>query len=121
MLHTLEKLHSAPVLAMCLNVAMDTVISVDRNGILEYWQNSKYDYKFPQRLVNFDSKLDTSTVQFENFPISYLIVIVFSQVFSSLPSKRPKSRAWQPRQMESDLLPFPQIARCESFSSIRAR
>jgi len=45
---------------MCLNVAMETVISVDRNGILEYWQNSKYDYKFPQRLVNFDSKLDTS-------------------------------------------------------------
>lgn len=59
-LHTLEKLHSAPVVAMCLNVAMETVISVDRNGILEYWQNSKYDYKFPQRLVNFDSKLDTS-------------------------------------------------------------
>lgn len=61
MLHTLEKLHSAPVVAMCFNVAMETVISVDRNGILEYWQNSKNDYKFPQRLVNFDSKLDTGT------------------------------------------------------------
>lgn len=37
---------------------MDTAISVDRNGILEYWQNSKFDYKFPKH-VNFDSKLDT--------------------------------------------------------------
>ncbi|XP_039480140.1 peptidylprolyl isomerase domain and WD repeat-containing protein 1 isoform X2 [Drosophila santomea] len=63
-MHTLETLHSAPVVAMCLNVAMETVISVDRNGILEYWQNSKHDYKFPQRLVNFDSKLDTSLFEF---------------------------------------------------------
>ncbi|XP_017097517.3 peptidylprolyl isomerase domain and WD repeat-containing protein 1 [Drosophila bipectinata] len=63
-LHTLEKLHSAPVVAMCFNAAMETVISVDRNGILEYWQNSKNDYKFPQRLVNFDSKLDTGLFEF---------------------------------------------------------
>ncbi|XP_017837331.1 peptidylprolyl isomerase domain and WD repeat-containing protein 1 isoform X2 [Drosophila busckii] len=63
-LHTLDKLHSAPVVAMCFNVAMETVISIDRNGILEYWQNSKRDYKFPQRLVTFDSKLDTSLFEF---------------------------------------------------------
>ncbi|XP_022222723.2 peptidylprolyl isomerase domain and WD repeat-containing protein 1 isoform X2 [Drosophila obscura] len=63
-LHTLEKMHAAPVVAMCFNVAMETVISVDRKGILEYWQTPKHDYRFPQRLVNFDSKLDTSLFEF---------------------------------------------------------
>ncbi|EDW32896.1 GL10223 [Drosophila persimilis] len=63
-LHTLEKMHAAPVVAMCFNVAMETVISVDRKGILEYWQTPKYDYRFPQRLVNFESKLDTSLFEF---------------------------------------------------------
>ncbi|XP_034650556.1 peptidylprolyl isomerase domain and WD repeat-containing protein 1 isoform X2 [Drosophila subobscura] len=63
-LHTLEKMHAAPVVAMCFNVAMETVISVDRKGILEYWQTPKYDYRFPQKLVNFDSKLDTSLFEF---------------------------------------------------------
>lgn len=62
-MYTLDKLHLAPVVAMCFNLAMETVISVDRNGILEYWQNSRHDYKFPQRLVTFDSKLDTSKNQ----------------------------------------------------------
>ncbi|XP_037952497.1 peptidylprolyl isomerase domain and WD repeat-containing protein 1 isoform X1 [Teleopsis dalmanni] len=63
-LHCLDKLHSAPVIEMCFNVAKETVISVDKNGILEYWQNSKNDYAFPQKLVNFDSKLDTSLFEF---------------------------------------------------------
>ncbi|XP_013106842.1 peptidylprolyl isomerase domain and WD repeat-containing protein 1 [Stomoxys calcitrans] len=63
-LHTLDRLHSAPVIAMCYNLPMDCAISVDRNGILEYWQNSKYDYKFPQKHVSFESKLDTSLFEF---------------------------------------------------------
>ncbi|XP_018803983.1 PREDICTED: peptidylprolyl isomerase domain and WD repeat-containing protein 1 [Bactrocera latifrons] len=63
-LKILEKLHSAPVVAMCYNLPFETVISVDKNGILEYWQNSKHDYKFPQKLVAFDSKLDTSLFEF---------------------------------------------------------
>ncbi|KAI8127393.1 peptidylprolyl isomerase domain and WD repeat-containing protein 1 isoform X2 [Lucilia cuprina] len=63
-LHVLDKLHLAPVIAICYNVPKDTAISVDRNGILEYWQNSKYDYKFPQKHVTFDSKLDTSLFEF---------------------------------------------------------
>uniref|UniRef100_A0ABK9NGZ2 peptidylprolyl isomerase n=1 Tax=Glossina morsitans morsitans TaxID=37546 RepID=A0ABK9NGZ2_GLOMM len=56
--------HLAPVIVMSYNVPMETVISIDRNGILEYWQNSKYDYKFPQKLVKFTSKLDTSLFEF---------------------------------------------------------
>ncbi|XP_014103571.1 peptidylprolyl isomerase domain and WD repeat-containing protein 1 [Bactrocera oleae] len=63
-LKILEKLHSSPVVAMCYNLPFETVISVDKNGILEYWQNSKHDYKFPQKLVAFESKLDTSLFEF---------------------------------------------------------
>ncbi|XP_067632831.1 peptidylprolyl isomerase domain and WD repeat-containing protein 1 [Eurosta solidaginis] len=63
-LRILDKLHSAPVVAMCYSLAMETVISVDKNGILEYWQNSKHDYKFPQKLVTFESKLDTKLFEF---------------------------------------------------------
>ncbi|XP_061398370.1 peptidylprolyl isomerase domain and WD repeat-containing protein 1-like [Musca vetustissima] len=62
-LHTLDTLHSAPVISICYNVPMDTAISVDRNGILEYWQNFKYDFKFPKN-VSFDSKLDTDLFEF---------------------------------------------------------
>lgn len=64
-LHVLDKLHLAPVIAICYNVSKNTAISVDRNGILEYWQNSKYDYKFPQKHVTFESKLDTSMKSFK--------------------------------------------------------
>lgn len=63
-LKILEKLHSAAVVAMCYNLPFETVISVDKNGILEYWQNSKHDYTFPQKLVAFESKLDTSLFEF---------------------------------------------------------
>ncbi|TMW41763.1 hypothetical protein DOY81_013156, partial [Sarcophaga bullata] len=35
-LHVLDKLHLAPVIAICYNAPKDTAISVDRNGILEY-------------------------------------------------------------------------------------
>ncbi|XP_036345269.1 peptidylprolyl isomerase domain and WD repeat-containing protein 1-like isoform X1 [Rhagoletis pomonella] len=63
-LHILDKLHSAPVVAMCYNLSFETVISVDKNGILEYWQNSKHDFKFPQKIVTFESKLDTGLFEF---------------------------------------------------------
>lgn len=63
-LHVLDKLHLAPVVAMCYNVVYATVISIDKNGILEYWMNSKYDYKFPSKIVSFDSKLDTGLYEF---------------------------------------------------------
>lgn len=60
-LHILDKLHLAQVQVMCYNIRMATVISVDAHGIVEYWQNSNNDYKFPQQKVLFESKLDTGT------------------------------------------------------------
>lgn len=58
-LHVLEKLHTTPVLAMKYNVTFDIVLSVDRVGILEYWMGTRNDYKFPSKIVSFESKLDT--------------------------------------------------------------
>lgn len=59
-LHVLDKFHMKPVNVMRFNVWAETMISVDKSGILEYWQSPKYDYKFPSKIVKFESKLDTS-------------------------------------------------------------
>jgi len=63
-LHIIEKLHTKPVIMIKYNQAYDVVISIDKAGILEYWMGTKNDYKFPSKIVNFDSKLDTSLFEF---------------------------------------------------------
>ncbi|KAG4074671.1 hypothetical protein HA402_004542 [Bradysia odoriphaga] len=63
-LHVLEKLHTKPVCMIRYNVTFDVVVSVDQAGILEYWTGPKQDYKFPSKLVSFESKLDTSLYEF---------------------------------------------------------
>lgn len=50
---------------MKYNVALDVVVSVDQAGILEYWTGPKTDYKFPSKVVSFDSKMDTGNIQQE--------------------------------------------------------
>lgn len=62
-LHILDKFHSKPVNVMRYNLTFETVISVDKGGILEYWQSPKHEYKFPKSVL-FDSKLDTSLFEF---------------------------------------------------------
>lgn len=63
-LHVLEKLHTKPVTVISYNARFETVISVDKAGILEYWQGHKYDYAFPDKIVQFESKLDTGLYEF---------------------------------------------------------
>lgn len=58
-LHTIEKLHTKPVSTMKYNMRYEVVVSVDQAGILEYWTTAKNDYKFPAKIVSFESKLDT--------------------------------------------------------------
>lgn len=41
----------------------EAVISVDKQGILNYWTGEKSDYAFP-RNVDFESKLDTDLFEF---------------------------------------------------------
>lgn len=55
----MEKLHTKPVSVLKYNTRYEIVISVDQAGILEYWTGPKNDYKFPSKIVSFDSKLDT--------------------------------------------------------------
>lgn len=51
-------------MAIKYNIVFDVVISVDQNGILEYWHGPTLDYKFPSKVVSFESKLDTSLFEF---------------------------------------------------------
>lgn len=60
----IEKLHTKPVSVISYNVPYETVISVDKAGILEYWQGHKANYSFPVKVVQFESKLDTSLYEF---------------------------------------------------------
>ena len=59
-IHVIDKLHSKPVTVISFNAHFETVISVDKAGILEYWQGHRYNFKFPEKIVKYESKLDTS-------------------------------------------------------------
>jgi peptidylprolyl isomerase domain and WD repeat-containing protein 1 len=63
-LHVLDKLHSQPVVLIKFNPAFETVISIDKIGMVEYWQGVKNDFKFPSKVVSFESKLDTGLYEF---------------------------------------------------------
>lgn len=63
-IHVIDKLHSKPVNVITFNAAYETVISSDKAGMIEYWQGHKYDFKFPEKIVQFDSKLDTGLYEF---------------------------------------------------------
>lgn len=58
----MEKLHTKPVTTMKYNMRYEVVVSVDQAGILEYWTTAKNDYKFPAKIVSFESKLDTGKI-----------------------------------------------------------
>eukprot|EP00775_Hariotina_reticulata_P004271 gene4271-4523_t len=54
---TLSALHSSPVAVMRYNAPVNTVISSDTKGFIEYWSSD--DYKFPASAVKFTMKMDT--------------------------------------------------------------
>lgn len=60
---TIEKLHTKPVAILRYNPKYDVVISVDKQGLLEYWTGLKHDFQFPKN-VGFESKLDTDLFEF---------------------------------------------------------
>ncbi|OQV23841.1 Peptidylprolyl isomerase domain and WD repeat-containing protein 1 [Hypsibius exemplaris] len=57
-------LHQQPVVAMRYNSVYDTVVSVDRSGILEYWHGATGEYQFPEKVVDFEFKTDTDLFEF---------------------------------------------------------
>lgn len=58
-LSVLEKIHINPVVRMRFNSTYSTMVSVDRNGMLEYWSTHRQNYSFPSQIVRFETKLDT--------------------------------------------------------------
>ncbi|ORY00024.1 peptidyl-prolyl cis-trans isomerase-like protein [Clohesyomyces aquaticus] len=61
-LHTLKKLHKAPVALMAYNNAYDCVVSTDSNGMVEYWQPSG-NYEKPDTV--FATKSSTNLFDFK--------------------------------------------------------
>jgi len=45
------------------NIEYDTIVSVDRSAMLEYWGGVSHDYKFPSNLL-FQYKTDTDLYEF---------------------------------------------------------
>ncbi|KAK2181195.1 hypothetical protein NP493_407g04016 [Ridgeia piscesae] len=62
-METIERLHSQPVVIIRYNAIFETVVSVDKSGMLEYWTGPKYDYKFPKN-VEWEYKTDTDLYEF---------------------------------------------------------
>ena len=46
-----------------LNPVYDTIISIDKSGMLEYWGGPKQDYQFP-KAVAWEYKTDTDLYEF---------------------------------------------------------
>ena len=54
------------------NPVFEAVVSVDKQGILNYWTGAKTEYQFPKS-VDFESKLDTDLFEFakqKSYPVS---------------------------------------------------
>lgn len=65
---------------MKYNMRFEVIASVDQAGILEYWTGAKTDYKFPAKLVSFESKLDTGNLMLNtaNSHFYWLLIIYFN-------------------------------------------
>lgn len=63
-IHTVSGLHSVPVILMAYNPVAEVVISVDKQGMVEYWSGPKREYKFPKSMVKFKYKSDTDLYVF---------------------------------------------------------
>ncbi|XP_027205609.2 peptidylprolyl isomerase domain and WD repeat-containing protein 1 [Dermatophagoides pteronyssinus] len=58
-LQILDRIHISPVVRMRFNPSYSTMVSVDQNGMLDYWSTHRNDYRFPSQSVKFESKMDT--------------------------------------------------------------
>ncbi|XP_071952019.1 peptidylprolyl isomerase domain and WD repeat-containing protein 1-like [Antedon mediterranea] len=62
-LKTLDSLHSAQVIFIKYNPVYEVAISIDKQGMVEYWTGPKKDYQFPKN-VAFGYKTDTDLYEF---------------------------------------------------------
>ncbi|VDD80088.1 unnamed protein product [Mesocestoides corti] len=60
LLRTLDKLHSSPVIAIAFSPALETVVSADTEGMLEFWSTPRHDYASTHPpALKWTSKMDT--------------------------------------------------------------
>lgn len=73
----IDNIHANPIVVMKYNVKYETVVSVDKSGIIEYWGTAKCDYQMP-KFLKFESKLDTDLFEFAKNK-TYPVDICFSK------------------------------------------
>ncbi|VDO93446.1 unnamed protein product [Soboliphyme baturini] len=71
-IRTLENLHSKEVIVMQYNSVFETVVSVDKIGIVEYWTGPKHDFAFPESLLQWKYKTDTDLYEFAKLKMAPL-------------------------------------------------
>jgi len=88
-LKKLEGIHRNPVAIVKFNQLCDSIISVDKIGMIEYWTGHKFDYKFPKNL-HFESKLDTDLFEFvkDKIIIHSLCLSPNGRLFAALTSNK---------------------------------
>uniref|UniRef100_A0A915IT14 peptidylprolyl isomerase n=1 Tax=Romanomermis culicivorax TaxID=13658 RepID=A0A915IT14_ROMCU len=62
-LRTLDCLHINPISLMEYNHVFDCTVSIDEQGMVEYWSGAKNDYQFPENL-SFKYKTETDLYEF---------------------------------------------------------
>ncbi|KAI6179310.1 Cyclophilin-type peptidyl-prolyl cis-trans isomerase-15 [Aphelenchoides besseyi] len=63
-LHSIERLHFKPVVLMEYCAAIDTTVSVDTMGMIEFWSGPKSDYEFPEDKFEWKTKMDTDLYEY---------------------------------------------------------
>ncbi|KAA0183500.1 Peptidylprolyl isomerase domain and WD repeat-containing protein 1 [Fasciolopsis buskii] len=58
LLHTVDRLHEAPVVCMIFNAVFDTVVSADTDGMIECWAGPSQNFGVP-RALEWEFKSDT--------------------------------------------------------------
>lgn len=89
-LKILTKIHFHPVYLIRYSVNLSCAISIDTNGMLEYWYSSQKDFAFPSNLVTFESKMDTDLYEFAKARIKVhdLTISPDGQHFATISSDR---------------------------------
>uniref|UniRef100_A0A915AK08 peptidylprolyl isomerase n=1 Tax=Parascaris univalens TaxID=6257 RepID=A0A915AK08_PARUN len=88
-IHVVEKLHSKPVKVIEYNAVLDCAISIDVDGMLEYWSGPKRDYQFPSNIA-WKYKTDTDLYEFLKLKSAprCLVIAPNGQLFAAVGTDR---------------------------------
>ncbi|KAI6194029.1 Cyclophilin-type peptidyl-prolyl cis-trans isomerase-15 [Aphelenchoides besseyi] len=89
-LHSIERLHFKPVVLMEYCAAIDTTVSVDTMGMIEFWSGPKSDYEFPEDKFEWKTKMDTDLYEYAKIqqPPNCLVFNPNGETFATMGNDR---------------------------------